>query len=48
MRMPNDKGLAKVEQIYQNRDKRVRELKGEGKKILGYFCCSPIAYNLAL
>ena len=32
-------GLARVEQIYQNRSARARELKNEGKKIIGYFCC---------
>lgn len=32
------KGLARVRQIYENRDSRVRELKAEGEKIIGYFC----------
>ena len=32
-------GLAKVEQIYQNRSTRAKELRNEGKKIIGYFCC---------
>ena len=32
-------GLAKVEQIYRNRSARAMELRNEGKKIVGYFCC---------
>lgn len=36
-----NKGLAKAAQIYRNRDKRARELKAEGKKVFGYFCCYP-------
>ena len=32
-------GLVKVEQIYQNRSARATELRNEGKKIVGYFCC---------
>jgi benzoyl-CoA reductase subunit C len=31
-------GLAKAEQIYQNRDRKAKELKSEGKKIIGYLC----------
>jgi len=31
-------GLARAEQIYQDRGQRARELKGEGKKIIGYLC----------
>ncbi len=38
--MPEN-GLAKVEQIYQDRGKRVKELQSEGKKIFAYFCCYP-------
>lgn len=34
-------GLARVDKTYQNRDKRARELKTEGKKIMGYLCCYP-------
>ena len=33
--------LAKVEELHRDRSKRVRELKAEGKKIIGYFCCYP-------
>ena len=35
------KGLAKADDIYRNRSKRARELKAEGKKVFGYFCCYP-------
>ena len=35
------KGLAKARDIYSYRSKRARELKEEGKKVLGYFCCYP-------
>jgi benzoyl-CoA reductase subunit C len=31
-------GLAKAEQIYQNRDRKAKKLKSEGKKIIGYLC----------
>ena len=31
--------LAKVEQIYRDRPLRVKELKAQGKRIIGYFCC---------
>jgi hypothetical protein len=37
---PQIKGLAKANDIYLHRSKRARELKAEGKKVLGYFCCS--------
>jgi len=32
------KGLSKASEIYQNRSHRVKELKGGGKKIIGYPC----------
>ena len=31
-------GLARAEQIYQNRNQKAKELKTEGKKIIGYLC----------
>ena len=31
--------LDKCTEIYQNRSRRVQELKKEGQKIFGYFCC---------
>ncbi len=33
------KGMNKVKEIYQHRDQRARELRKEGKKIIGYLCC---------
>ena len=36
------KGLARAKEIYQNPDRRVKELKAEGKKIIGYLCIYPI------
>lgn len=32
------KGLTAAQQSYQNRQGRARELKGQGKKVIGYFC----------
>ncbi len=37
----NAKGLAKAKEIYDHRSRRARELKAEGKKVFGYFCCFP-------
>jgi benzoyl-CoA reductase subunit C len=37
--MDENKGLARAAQIYARRDQRVQELKAQGKKIAGYFCC---------
>jgi len=31
--------LEEVKELCQNRDRRVKELKGEGRKVIGYFCC---------
>ncbi len=41
--MAEDKsqGLTKVREIYQNRSRRVKELKVEGKKVMGYLCIYP-------
>ncbi len=36
------KGLDRAKEIYRNRDKRVKELKAQGRKIMGYYCCYPI------
>lgn len=41
MSADNKKGLAKAQEIYNNRGKYARELKEQGKKIFGYFCCYP-------
>ncbi len=37
----NKKGLAKAQEIYNNRGRYARGLKEHGKKIFGYFCCYP-------
>ena len=36
------KGLARVNEIYQDRPRRVMELKAEGKKVIDYLCIYPI------
>ncbi|MDO8687259.1 MAG: 2-hydroxyacyl-CoA dehydratase family protein [Dehalococcoidales bacterium] len=36
------KGLARAQEIYQNRDQRAKELKAEGKTVMGYFCLYPV------
>ncbi len=36
------KGLAGAIEIYENRDRRVKELKAEGKTIMGYLCIYPV------
>lgn len=35
------KGLAKAREIYHNQEQRAGELKGGGKKVIGYLCCYP-------
>jgi len=37
-----EKGLAKAKEIHQDRTHRVKELKAEGQKIIGYFCIYPV------
>ncbi|MDY6881322.1 MAG: 2-hydroxyacyl-CoA dehydratase family protein [Desulfatiglans sp.] len=32
-------GLAGVEELYQNKGQRAKELAQEGRKVIGYFCC---------
>ena len=34
-------GLTRVNELYQSRDERVKELQKEGRKIVGYVCCYP-------
>ena len=34
-------GLARVDELYQNRTERAKELRKEGKKVIGYMCCFP-------
>ena len=31
-------GIAGVKEIYRNRDQRAKELKAQGKRVMGYFC----------
>ena len=38
----NNQGLAKVKEIYQDRGRRVKELKAEGQKAMGYQCIYPV------
>lgn len=37
--MTAEKGLTAAKEIYRGRSKRAKELKGQGKKVMGYFCC---------
>ncbi|UCG84410.1 MAG: 2-hydroxyacyl-CoA dehydratase [Dehalococcoidia bacterium] len=39
MSTSNSKGLARVEELYEHRNSRAEELKAQGKKVIGYFCC---------
>ena len=36
------KGLARANEVYQQRDQRARELNAEGKQVLGYLCLYPV------
>jgi len=36
------KGLTRVGEIYHDRTRRVKELKSEGKKVIGYLCIYPV------
>ena len=36
------KGLTSVREIYQDRTRRVMELKAAGKKVTGYLCIYPV------
>ena len=42
MEKETKKGLLKAADIYANRAQRAKELKAEGKKIMGYFCIYPV------
>jgi bcr-type benzoyl-CoA reductase subunit C len=35
-------GLTRAREIYQNRPRRVRELRAQGKKVIGYLCIYPV------
>jgi len=37
----NSRGLARAKEIYENRSQRVKELKQDGKTIMGYLCIYP-------
>jgi len=42
-------GLARVSELYQNRHRRAKELRSQGKKIIGYFCSlTPVEFLTAL
>jgi benzoyl-CoA reductase subunit C len=43
----NLKGLAKADEIYRDRTRRVLELQSQGKKIFGYLCIYPILEMLS-
>lgn len=46
---PAGKWLSAVEELYQERSQRARELRGQGKRIIGYFCCyTPVEIITAL
>jgi benzoyl-CoA reductase subunit C len=32
-------GLDRVQELYENRDMRAKELKAKGRKVMGYMCC---------
>ena len=36
------KGLSRVKELYQDRPQRVKELKAEGRKVIGYLCIYPV------
>ena len=37
-----NKGLARAREVYQDRPRRARELREEGRKIMGYLCIYPV------
>src|SRR3990172_9020375 len=36
------RGLSRAEEIYQDRSRRARELRAQGKKVFGYLCIYPV------
>jgi benzoyl-CoA reductase subunit C len=42
MSATTNKGLARVQELYLDRTQRIRELKTEGKKVIGYLCIYPV------
>ena len=45
--MEGSKGFTRAKEIYENRPQRAKELKANGKHILGYFCLYPVLEMLA-
>ena len=41
-RVAVSKGLARAKEIYQDRPQRAKELRAEGKKVIGYICIYPV------
>lgn len=41
IQVPTKGGLARLKELYQDRQLRVRELKQQGGKAIGYYCCYP-------
>ena len=42
MKEERTEGLAKVREIYQDRAQRAKELKAEGRNVVGYLCIYPV------
>lgn len=36
-----NQGMDRVNKLYEDRGSRARELRAQGKKVIGYFCCYP-------
>jgi bzd-type benzoyl-CoA reductase N subunit len=47
MKAEEKKGIARTKEIYKNRALRAKELKAEGRRVLGYFCLYPVLEILA-
>lgn len=39
---PENRGLAQVDEMRDDRSRRARELRNQGSKIIGHFCCAPV------
>ncbi len=39
--MTTAEGLTLMRELYESRDRRARQLREQGKKVVGYFCCYP-------
>jgi benzoyl-CoA reductase/2-hydroxyglutaryl-CoA dehydratase subunit BcrC/BadD/HgdB len=41
-------GMARVEEVFRDRSRRAKELKGEGRKVIGYLCTfTPVEFITA-